>query len=79
MKQQSDQRGEMRAEYDIRGGVRGKYYKRYTESRLSIRAAPPGVTVVTSSSTASFGEHPEESTVMLATRPIYQPLEPATR
>ncbi|MBV8207192.1 MAG: hypothetical protein JO041_10390 [Acidobacteria bacterium] len=30
MKQDKD-KGEMRSEYDLTGGVRGKYYQRYTE------------------------------------------------
>jgi hypothetical protein len=77
MNQEND-RDEMRPEYDIRGGARGKYYARYMASRISV-AAPPGVTVEVSSSTESIGLHPEESTYKLAAEPIYQPREPATR
>lgn len=31
MKKDENDGDEMRAEYDLRGGVRGKYYKRYRE------------------------------------------------
>ena len=77
MNQEND-RDEMRQEYDIRGGVRGKYYARYMESRVSVRAAPT-VTIETSSSTASIGMHQAESTLDLFAQPNYQPREPVTR
>jgi hypothetical protein len=31
---------EMRAEYDLRGGVRGKYYERYPEGTNIVRLDP---------------------------------------
>jgi hypothetical protein len=36
---------EMRAEYDLRGGVRGKYYKQYTEG-TNVVLLDPDVAVV---------------------------------
>ena len=36
-------RNEMRPEYDIRGGVRGKYYERYRQGTNVIVLDPQGV------------------------------------
>ena len=47
MNQENSGRGEMRAEYDIRGGVRGKYLHRYTTGTNAVTAwfTASGVTV----------------------------------
>jgi hypothetical protein len=67
---------DMRPEYDIRGGVRGKYV-----ARRRFRAAQPaaqGAQVHVQASpwvqlptTESLGEHPREATVHRGARPIY--------
>ena len=36
MSQSSDDRQDMRAEYDIRGGVRGKYFAQYRQGTTAI-------------------------------------------
>jgi hypothetical protein len=77
MNHESD-RDEMRDEYDIRGGVRGKYYERYMASRLSV-SGPAGIFIEASSSTSSVGVHRTESTIGLIAQAFYQPLSPATR
>ena len=73
MNQENDQ-DEMRPEYDIRGGVRGKYYERYIAANIHVLHAGLGqsgfVHVESSTSTASLGRHRDESTVRLVTGPV---------
>lgn len=59
---------EMRPEYDIRGGVRGKYLARYTEARLQLQESP----WTRLPSTESRGDHAGESTVHIGAEPLYQ-------
>jgi hypothetical protein len=41
MSQESDRQSEMRPEYDIRGGVRGKYFERYRQgTSVTIEDSP---------------------------------------
>ena len=73
-----NERDDMRSEYDIRGGVRGKYFSRYVASRVSVLGSAP-IRVEATPSTASLGTHPVESTVRLVAEPVYQSVEPVTR
>lgn len=66
MSQENDP--EMRTEYDIRGGVRGKYFRQYIEARLCLLDSP----WVRLQNTESTGEHAEESTIRISGQPIYQ-------
>lgn len=75
---QGNEREGMRSEYDIRGGVRGKYFRRYVESRVSILGST-SIRVETTASTASLGTHPDESTVRFVAEPFYQSVKPVTR
>jgi hypothetical protein len=75
---QENEREDMRSEYDIRGGLRGKYFSRYVVSRVSVLGSAP-IRVEATVSTASLGIHPGESTVRLVAEPVYQSIEPVTR
>ena len=61
---------EMRPEYDIRGGVRGKYYREYTESRFRLQDR----TWVSTPETGSIGQHTGDSTIRIGAEPLYQSL-----
>jgi hypothetical protein len=65
----SPENEEMRAEYDIRGGVRGKYFERYRQS-VHIEASP----WVYPQETESRGEHARQSTIRIGAEPVYLPL-----
>ena len=62
----SQENEEMRPEYDIRGGVRGKYFRVYgggVELQDLLRIHPP--------ETESRGEHAVQSTIQIGAEPIY--------
>jgi len=67
MSQENDAE-KMRPEYDIRGGVRGKYFRRYMESRLHPDESP----WISVPATGSTGEHARESTIQVVVEPLYQ-------
>jgi hypothetical protein len=48
MSPESDDRQEMRAEYDIRGGERGKYFRRYAQGP-TVRVTFEASTLITTS------------------------------
>jgi hypothetical protein len=75
---QENKREDMRTEYDIRGGLRGKYFSRYVASRVSVLGSA-SIHVEATASTASLGTHPDESTVRFVAEPVYQSIEPVTR
>lgn len=51
MSQESDEKQEMRAEYDIRGGVRGKYFRSYGEAAIHIAFEETSLIAVSTTST----------------------------
>ncbi len=55
---------EMRSEYDIRGGVRGKYFQQYRVHVECEWLQPP-------QTSESRGQHPPQSTVWIGAGPIY--------
>ena len=57
---------EMRPEYDIRGGVRGKYFRRISGSEG--RQAPPWIQP---QPTESKGKHANQSTFRIGAEAIY--------
>ena len=61
MNQEND---EMRPEYDIRGGVRGKYFQRY---KVEVQDSP----WIQKQETESKGKHASESTIRIGAEPIY--------
>lgn len=69
MSPENEEEQEMQPEYDIRGGVRGKYFLRYT-GELSLQD-PQWFQWVQSPKTASRGTHPSESTIQIGAEPIY--------
>jgi hypothetical protein len=74
---QGNERTEMEPEYNIRGGVRGKYFERYQEmvaAKVQVEEAfwiQPGVS-------ASRGEHSRHSTLHISVDPAYQTRMPLT-
>lgn len=58
---------EMRPEYDIRGGVRGKYFRQHVEAKLQVEES----TWIRQPSTISRGDHPRESTIRIGDRQLY--------
>jgi hypothetical protein len=72
---QENSRDEMQPEYDIRGGVRGKYFSRY--SRNASRELPQAQLRLQESpwiqfqATESRGEHASQSTIRIGAEPIY--------
>jgi len=68
MSQENEQHDEMRPEYDIRGGVRGKYFARYLASRIRVRESP----LVRAETTTSTGHHADESTIRVGAPPLHQ-------
>jgi hypothetical protein len=75
MSQEND-REKMKPEYDIRGGVRGKYFEQYQEmvSTAVVEDAP----WLQTQATASQGKHYSESTVWIAVDAAYQTQVPLT-
>src|SRR5262245_60900311 len=77
MNQESEQ--DMRAEYDIRGGVRGKYFERHRVSAPGLESRYVDFELHTKDSpwvqppnaTASRGRHPSQATVRFGAEPIY--------
>ena len=72
MSQESE---EMRPEYDIRGGARGKYFGQYVGSA---RQEPPQVRLQLEDSpwiqpavTESRGKHASQSTLQIGAEPVY--------
>lgn len=65
---QDSSESEMRAEYDIRGGVRGKYFLRYLDRQTQNQDNP---WVLPTPATASTGIHRSESTIRIGAKPIY--------
>jgi len=56
MSQESDDRQEMRPEYDIRGGERGKYFKRYAQATaVSVTFEESTLIATSTTSTPSVG------------------------
>ena len=74
---QENNRDEMQPEYDIRGGVRGKYFSRYSrnasqelpqgEAQLQLQECP----WIQPQTTESRGEHANQSTIRIGAEPIY--------
>jgi len=67
MNQDNDE-DEMRPEYDISGGIRGKYFRRYTESRFRLDAAPWALGAVTEST----GAWATGNMIAVAAEPLYR-------
>lgn len=57
----------MRPEYDFRGGVRGKFYRRYVGA-VRLRDSP----WVQPQETASQGDHANQSTIQIVAEPVYR-------
>jgi hypothetical protein len=67
---------EMRSEYDIRGGVRGKYLAQYHHTHTGQELGLEPVRVQNSPwlqahATESLGEHARQSTLRIGAEPIY--------
>jgi hypothetical protein len=62
----SQENEEMRPEYDIRGGVRGKYFRQYSAS-MQLQDSP----WIQPQQTASNGKHAEQSTIRIGAEPIF--------
>lgn len=62
----SQENEEMRPEYDIRGGVRGKYFRQYSGS-VHLQDSP----WIHPQETESKGEHASQSTIRIGAEPIY--------
>jgi hypothetical protein len=62
----SQENEEMRPEYDIRGGVRGKYFRQYSGG-VQLQDAP----WIQPQETESNGEHAAQSTIRVGAEPIY--------
>jgi hypothetical protein len=54
MKKDDEHDDEMRAEYDLRGGVRGKYYERYREGTNIVLLDPDVAKVFRDSETVNI-------------------------
>jgi hypothetical protein len=54
MKKDEEQDDEMRAEYDLRGGVRGKYYERYRQGTNIVLLDPDIAKVFRDSETVNI-------------------------
>ena len=65
----NDDQQNMRPEYDIRGGVRGKYFLQVTGSGKQMSLAQ--ALWIQPSSTESTGIHPSESTIKIGVEPLY--------
>jgi hypothetical protein len=64
----SQENEEMRPEYDIRGGTRGKYFGKYVKSAtLRIEDAP----WIQPQMNESQGKHESQSTIQIGAEPIY--------
>lgn len=56
MNQESKDRDDMRPEYDIRGGVRGKYFGQYSQgARITIEFRESALMATSTASTPSVG------------------------
>jgi hypothetical protein len=71
---------EMRPEYDIRGGARGKYFGQHVGSPLRLQDSP----WIQWPATESRGKHLDQSTVRIGAEPVYltphlEVSEPANR
>jgi hypothetical protein len=62
----SQENEEMRPEYDLRGGVRGKYFRQYSE-RVILQDSP----WIHPQETESQGEHANQSTLQIGAGPVY--------
>jgi len=69
----SPENEEMRPEYDIRGGERGKYFRQYHEGPLLHVVTTDWVQVQT---TESMGRHRRCSTEWVGAEPAYVSLRP---
>jgi hypothetical protein len=67
------QNEDMRPEYDIRGGVRGKYFEQYGRSVVEVKGE-----WVQPQLSESQGEHPMQATVWVGAGPIYVVAQPVT-
>ena len=69
----------METEYDIRGGVRGKYFAQYQEMVVTRRVEVRGVTDWwIQTQTTSIGEHSAMSTLSISVDAAYQTQMPVT-
>lgn len=62
----SPENEEMRPEYDIRGGVRGKYFRGKSGS-VELQESP----WIHPQDTESKGEHANQSTIRIGAEPVY--------
>ena len=65
----SPENEEMRPEYDIRGGVRGKYFRVYSGG-VALQDSP----WIHPEETESKGEHARQPTIRIGAEPIYRAL-----
>jgi len=65
----SPENEEIRPEYDIRGGVRGKYF-RVCSGGVALQDSP----WIHLQETQSTGEHARQSTIRIGAEPIYRTL-----
>ena len=67
----SQENEEMRPEYDIRGGVRGKHFEEYSACGRRELVHVVACEWVQPQTSESRGKHPSQSTVRIGAEPIY--------